>query len=255
MERSIAAALAGNPYPGRGLLCGRSADGTRALAAYFITGRSAASRGRILARTEDGVATRAPGGPAGGDPALLLYAAARRIPGALIAGNGSHTDLIAARLAAGGTLEEALSACTFEPDAPHYTPRIALVLRAAGPSCALAIVRRGAAGACERAVFPVPRLGPGEGYLLHTYAAGGDPLPPFAGAPRALRLPDGGAAELLFALWAALPAERRVAAYACALRVPDGAPLEERIVNAMEERTVSASGERSAGAGKGGAPL
>ena len=66
MERSIAAALAGNPYPGRGLLCGRSADGTRALAAYFITGRSAASRGRILARTEDGAATRAPGGPAGG---------------------------------------------------------------------------------------------------------------------------------------------------------------------------------------------
>ena len=60
MERSIAAALAGNPYPGRGLLCGRSADGTRALAAYFITGRSAASRGRILARTEDGAATRAP---------------------------------------------------------------------------------------------------------------------------------------------------------------------------------------------------
>ena len=129
------------------------------------------------------------------------------------------------------------------------------MLRAAGPSCALAIVRRGAAGACERAVFPVPRLGPGEGYLLHTYAAGGDPLPPFAGAPRALRLPDGGAAELLFALWAALPAERRVAAYACALRVPDGAPLEERIVNAMEERTVSASGERCAGAEKGGAPL
>ena len=75
------------------------------------------------------------------------------------------------------------------------------------------------------------------------------------GRTRELRLPDGGAAELLFALWAALPAERRVAAYACALRVPDGAPLEERIVNAMEERTVSASGERCAGAEKGGAPL
>ncbi|MEG1850354.1 MAG: inosine monophosphate cyclohydrolase, partial [Oscillospiraceae bacterium] len=32
--------LAGNPYPGRGILLGRSADNSKAVIAYFIMGRS-----------------------------------------------------------------------------------------------------------------------------------------------------------------------------------------------------------------------
>ena len=40
--------LAGNTYPGRGILIGRTADGTKAVAAYFIMGRSVNSRNRIF---------------------------------------------------------------------------------------------------------------------------------------------------------------------------------------------------------------
>jgi hypothetical protein len=42
--KSMAERLRGNSYVGRGLVIGRSADGRRAVLAYFIMGRSAASR-------------------------------------------------------------------------------------------------------------------------------------------------------------------------------------------------------------------
>ena len=41
MEKiSIAKELKENSYPGRGIIVGRSADGTKAVTAYFIMGRS-----------------------------------------------------------------------------------------------------------------------------------------------------------------------------------------------------------------------
>ena len=51
--------LRGNPYPGRGIALGRSADNKRAVVVYFIMGRSENSRNRIFARTEDGIRTQA----------------------------------------------------------------------------------------------------------------------------------------------------------------------------------------------------
>ena len=36
---SIAEELKNNSYPGRGIIIGRSADGTKAVTAYFIMGR------------------------------------------------------------------------------------------------------------------------------------------------------------------------------------------------------------------------
>ena len=45
--------LKGNPYPGRGIVLGRSADNKYAVAAYFIMGRSENSRNRVFTVTED----------------------------------------------------------------------------------------------------------------------------------------------------------------------------------------------------------
>ena len=36
----LSALLRGNPYPGRGIVLGKSADGAHAVIAYFIMGRS-----------------------------------------------------------------------------------------------------------------------------------------------------------------------------------------------------------------------
>ena len=45
---SLEQELRGNAYPGRGIILGCSADGTKAVAAYFIMGRSENSRNRIF---------------------------------------------------------------------------------------------------------------------------------------------------------------------------------------------------------------
>ena len=38
-------------YPGRGIMIGRSADGAKAVTAYFIMGRSVNSRNRVFVAT------------------------------------------------------------------------------------------------------------------------------------------------------------------------------------------------------------
>ena len=40
--------LSGCAYPGRGIVIGRSEDGSKAVTAYFIMGRSANSRNRVF---------------------------------------------------------------------------------------------------------------------------------------------------------------------------------------------------------------
>ena len=45
---SLATELNTNSYPGRGIVLGKSADGKRAVIAYFIMGRSVNSRNRIF---------------------------------------------------------------------------------------------------------------------------------------------------------------------------------------------------------------
>ena len=54
----IAALLKGNTYPGRGIVIGKTADGTKAAAAYFIMGRSLNSRNRVFTE-RDGAVYRA----------------------------------------------------------------------------------------------------------------------------------------------------------------------------------------------------
>ena len=49
----------GNSYPGRGIIIGASEDGTKAVAAYFIMGRSVNSRNRVFVEDGDGIRTQA----------------------------------------------------------------------------------------------------------------------------------------------------------------------------------------------------
>ena len=51
--------LSGNPYPGRGIVLGQTADGSQSVAAYFIMGRSENSRNRIFVKEPDGIRTQA----------------------------------------------------------------------------------------------------------------------------------------------------------------------------------------------------
>ena len=55
MEKiSLEQELKNNSYPGRGIIIGRSADGTKAVTAYFIMGRSENSSNRVFCNRRRG---------------------------------------------------------------------------------------------------------------------------------------------------------------------------------------------------------
>ena len=81
-------------YPGRGIMIGRSADGTKALTAYFIMGRSVNSRNRIFVEEGEGIRTEAFDPSKMEDPSLIIYAPVRVYGNKTIVTNGDQTDTI-----------------------------------------------------------------------------------------------------------------------------------------------------------------
>ena len=74
---SIEKELQENSYPGRGIIIGRSKDGTKAVTAYFIMGRSEKSRNRTLVAVGEGIRTQAFDPSKLVDPSLIIYAPVR----------------------------------------------------------------------------------------------------------------------------------------------------------------------------------
>ena len=105
---NIAKLIEGNSYVGRGIVLGKTEDGTKALAAYFIMGRSVNSRNRVFTATEDGIKTEAFDPSLLTDPHLIIYHPVRKIGSDLIVTNGDQTDTIRDFVAEGKTFEEAL---------------------------------------------------------------------------------------------------------------------------------------------------
>ena len=69
---SLANELAGNSYPGRGIVIGKSADGKYAVTAYFIMGRSENSRNRVFVEDGEGIRTQAFDPSKLSDPSLII---------------------------------------------------------------------------------------------------------------------------------------------------------------------------------------
>lgn len=78
MEKiSLENELKNNSYPGRGIIIGCSADGTKAVTAYFIMGRSENSRNRVFVTDGEGIRTQAFDPSKLTDPSLIIYAPVR----------------------------------------------------------------------------------------------------------------------------------------------------------------------------------
>ena len=82
--------LRSHPYPGRGIMLGKSADGAKAVVVYFIMGRSENSRNRIFEATEDGIRTRAFDESKMVDPSLIIYHPVRKVGDTLVVTNGDQ---------------------------------------------------------------------------------------------------------------------------------------------------------------------
>jgi len=76
-KRDIYAELKNNPYPGRGIVIGKSEDGKYAVTAYFIMGRSENSRNRVFVEDGEGIRTQAFDPSKLTDPHLIIYAPVR----------------------------------------------------------------------------------------------------------------------------------------------------------------------------------
>ena len=70
---SVEKALKGNPYPGRGIILGKSEGGKNAVAVYFIMGRSENSRNRIFLEDGDDVMIKTFDESKVSDPSLIVY--------------------------------------------------------------------------------------------------------------------------------------------------------------------------------------
>ena len=223
--------IAGNPYVGRGIVIGKTADGTRALFAYFIMGRSENSRNRVFVKQGDTLVTRPYDESKVQDPSLIIYSAIRSLENQIIVTNGDQTDTIYDGLRAGKSFAETLTTRSFEPDDPNWTPRISglLTFGASDFSYQMSILKSADAegSACARFTFAYPALC-GVGHFIHTYQGDGTPLPTFCGEPERVQIPN---SIDVFAdeLWSNLDAENKISLYVRTIDLRTGAS-EERLI-------------------------
>lgn len=181
--------LRSNAYPGRGIILGRTPDDKKDVIAYFIMGRSENSRNRVFLETEDGIRTEAFDPSKMTDPSLIIYHPVRVFEGTTIVTNGDQTDTIRDHMAQGKSYIDALRTRQFEPDAPNYTSRISGVVNPDG-SYALSILKNFTSDRTsnKRFFYEYDRPVPGLGHFIHTYMCDGNPLPPFRGEPKCIRI-------------------------------------------------------------------
>lgn len=226
--------LKGNPYPGRGIVIGKTPDGKYAVTAYFIMGRSVNSRNRIFVEDGEGIRTEAFDPSKLSDPSLIIYAPVRVLENRTIVTNGDQTDTIYEGFTDGKSFEEALATREFEPDGPNYTPRISGVMEIDRGSFSykMSILKSadGDPSCCNRYTFSYDNPPAGEGRFIHTYQNDGDPLPSFEGEPE--RILIGGEDIDSFAghIWESLDRENKVSLFVRYIEIETG-KYESRIIN------------------------
>ena len=230
---SLAQELSTNTYPGRGIVIGRTPDGTKAVTAYFIMGRSQDSRNRIFVTDGDGIRTEAYDPSKLEDPSLIIYAPVRVLGNKTIVTNGDQTDTIYEGMDCQMTFEQSLRARTFEPDAPNYTPRISGILHIESKAYnyAMSILKsnNGDPDSCHRYTFAYENPKAGEGHFIHTYMQDGNPLPSFEGEPKLVSILDDMDA-FTDLLWTNLNEENKVSLFVRYIDIATGA-YQTKIIN------------------------
>lgn len=230
---NLAEELKGNSYPGRGIIIGKTPDGTKAAAAYFIMGRSANSRNRVFVTEGEGIRTEAFDASKMEDPSLIIYAPVRVLGNKTIVTNGDQTDTIYDGMDKQMTFEQSLRSREFEPDGPNYTPRISGIMHIENGTYnyAMSILKSGNGNpdSCSRYTFAYSNPAAGEGRFIHTYMGDGNPLPSFEGEPKLVGILDS-MEEFSDMVWTSLNQENKVSLFVRYIDIATGA-YETKIIN------------------------
>ena len=230
---SLEQELKGNTYPGRGIVIGKTPDGTKAVSAYFIMGRSENSRNRVFVEDGEGIRTQAFDPAKLQDPSLIIYAPVRVLGNKTIVTNGDQTDTIYQGMDKQLTFEQSLRSREFEPDGPNYTPRISGIMHIENGkfNYAMSILKsnHGDPASCCRYTFAYENPLAGEGHFIHTYKSDGNPLPSCEGEPKPAGMMDEIDAFTKL-LWESLNEENKVSLFVRYIEIASGR-YETRIVN------------------------
>jgi IMP cyclohydrolase len=230
---SLQQELQSNSYPGRGIIIGKTPDGTKAVTAYFIMGRSENSRNRVFVEEGEGIRTQAFDPSKLSDPSLIIYAPVRVLGNKTIVTNGDQTDTIYELMDHQMTFEQSLRTREFEPDAPNYTPRISGIMHVENGTYnyAMSILKsnQGNPDACNRYTFAYENPVAGEGHFIHTYMQDGNPLPSFEGEPKLVAMDDDMDA-FSDMLWNSLNEDNKVSLFVRYIDIATGT-YESKIIN------------------------
>lgn len=232
--KSIENELNSLAYHGRGIIIGKSADGKKAITAYFIMGRSVNSRNRIFVAEGDSMRTKAFDESKMTDPHLIIYYPVRVLGNKTIVTNGDQTDTIYDLMDKQMTFEQALRTREFEDDAPNYTPRISGIIHHENGEMnfAMSILKSadGDGSSCQRYTYAYTNPITGRAKFIHTYKCDGNPLPSFEGEPKTLELPDVDIDNMTDIIWNNLNEDNKVSLFVRYIDLTTG-ETETRIVN------------------------
>ena len=202
MATTLFELLNGNPYPGRGIVAGMTEQGHRFFV-YFLMGRSANSRNRILKVEQEKVFTAPFDAFLVTDPSLIIYQCVGSLLGNVLVTNGDQTQTILEE----GSFRKALMKRTYEPDSPSYTPRISALLGKDGFE--MSILRKIPSGEdCDRSFFSYGYQS-GQARYLSTYVTDGDPLPSWEGDPALVSVP-GSVEDIGNQMWLCLDSSNKI---------------------------------------------
>jgi hypothetical protein len=226
--------LKSNPYPGRGIMLGRSADGSKAVIAYFIMGRSENSRNRVFVEDGEGIRTQAFDESKLVDPSLIIYAPVRVLGNKTIVTNGDQTDTVYKLMNNQLTFEQSLRTRTFEPDDPNYTPRISGIIKITEGkmNMAMSILKSddGDPESSLRYTYSYENPLPGKGRFIHTYMGDGNPLPSYEGEPTPVELGNDDIDAFADKVWNSLNLENKVSLFVRYIDIATG-ETQSRIIN------------------------
>ena len=232
---NLSAYLQSHPYPGRGIMLGRSADNKNAVIAYFIMGRSENSRNRVFVpvQEDNGIKTEAYDPSKMADPSLIIYHPVRCVDttGDTVVTNGDQTDTVRDGILEGKAFAQALRVRCYEPDPPNYTPRISGLLHKDG-SFALSILKSadGNPDCNNRYFYGYDNPPAGEGRFIHTYQANENPLPSFEGEPRRVAITALDAETLAGEMWEDLNEDNKVSLFVRYVNLESG-DTQDVIIN------------------------